>query len=96
MDICTQVSYTETMNYSALEAMSMGIPTVGCETIPFTTQVPMDNQVGYCEVLHKVLDRYEDYSKNAYNKAKELSQQNQEKYKKNIDKIMEAHNGQRI
>jgi glycosyltransferase involved in cell wall biosynthesis len=53
MDLALQISYTETMNYYALEHLMQGIPTLTSEAIEFGLNVPIDDPLTIAEVALK-------------------------------------------
>jgi len=59
MSLCLQVSYTETMNYYALEHMMHGVPTITSQAIPFGEQCNIDNPA---EIVAKAKEIISDSS----------------------------------
>lgn len=57
MDLCLQVSYTETMNYYALEHMMHGVPTLTSEAIHFGEHVPIDDALEIARRGIMILDK---------------------------------------
>jgi len=84
MDLALQVSYTETMNYYALEHLMHGIPAITSEVIPFGDHAPIDNpfmiaQKAYFWINKELKDNYsikiDDLIKDAEDYVKNINEQ---------------------
>ena len=83
MDLALQVSYTETMNYYALEHMMHGVPTLTSEAIHFGIHVPIDDAL---EIGKKGIEILKNLNKNGhYQKYSQLAKDNAESFVKRIN-----------
>ena len=72
MNMGLQISYTETMNYYALEHMMHGIPILTSEVIHFGIHVPIDDPLAIAEKAIEVLNNLEEEGKKAGEEAREF------------------------
>jgi len=93
MDLCLQVSYTETMNYYALEHMMHGIPALTSEAIHFGIKVPIDDPLEIAKKAIFILDpkNYHIYQKKAKQDAERFVNKINTTYLNLIKKFMEMN-----
>jgi len=88
MDLCLQVSYTETMNYYALEHMSYGIPAITSEAIHFGFHAPIDDAKAIADLASDILLDYKGHSNKATAEFKKVTEELNKQFIKVINSCM--------